>query len=252
MKILPPTTQPHELPFTRSHDPKPAGWSGGFQEYRACLRWEFGFTCALCLIHEADLADNGIGGTGLTSVEHITPQSDDPAQANFYRNCLYACKLCNRARSTKPLQDNKGNRLIDPTCEGWAVHFEARDNNLVPKTGDGEYTRDAYDLNDPRKVDMRSERRERIARWCKLLREGPAQAAALAALAGQFAAATDAISGARAELLLQASAERIEDIRLARKWIERYRGTPSDADPACRCRIALTLPQQIAEQLIEV
>ncbi|MFS8065876.1 MAG: hypothetical protein ACMG6S_05830, partial [Byssovorax sp.] len=200
----------------------------------------------------ADLADNGVEGTGRTSVEHITPQSDDPAQANVYRNCLYACNLCNRARSTKPLQDDKGNRLLDPTCEGWASHFEARENKLVRRTGHGEYTRDAYDLNSPRKVYMRSERRERIARWCKLLREGPAQAAALADLAGQLAVAADTTAAARAELLLQASAERIEDIRLARKWLERYQGTPSDADSVCRCRIALALPEQIAAQLIDV
>jgi hypothetical protein len=107
-------------------------------------------------------------------------------------------------------------------------------------------------LNDPRKVQMRSERRERIERWCKLLREGPAQAAALSALAGQLAAADDAVARARAELLLLASAERSEDVRLARKWLERYQGTPFDANLACRCRSTLALPPQVAEQLIEI
>lgn len=252
MRILPPTTQPPEIPFTRNHDPKEAGWSGGFHEYRACLRWEFGFTCALCLIHEADLADNGVEGTGRTSVEHITPQRDDPDQANVYRNCLYACTLCNRARSTKPLLDRNGNRLLDPTCEAWSAHFEARDNKLIPKTGHGEHTRDAYDLNDPRKVWMRAERRERIERWCKLVSEGPAQAAALAALAGELAASDDDVNRARSAVLAVASAERNEDIRLARKWLARYQGTPADADLSCRCQISLTIPQQLAEQLLEV
>lgn len=64
MKILPPTTQPPLQAIERRHRPKKSRrWS----DYRACLRWDFAFTCGFCLLHEVDLfgseGGEGLGGT---------------------------------------------------------------------------------------------------------------------------------------------------------------------------------------------
>jgi hypothetical protein len=121
MKIVPLMTLPSTKPFARTHSPKPAG----YRTYRPCLRWEFGFTCALCLVHEADLHEFGLAeGWGLTWIEHRETQSSEPGKANDYSNCIYACRLCNAARNDKPLQDALGNRVLDPTLDAWADHFD--------------------------------------------------------------------------------------------------------------------------------
>lgn len=83
MKILPPVTLPPRQPTTRRHEPKAAFGAEGYQAYRACLRWEFGFTCSFCLMHEADLtggrAVEGLGGDGC-GAPHLSrrrPESEE-------------------------------------------------------------------------------------------------------------------------------------------------------------------------------
>jgi len=218
------------------------------------LRWEFGFTCALCLLHEADLEEYGVdvSRSSKTWIEHIVPQSDDPDNVNVYKNCLYACCYCNRARSTRPLQDENGNLLLDPTSSAWAAHFDARDDKLVPKTGDGEYTRICYELNDELKVLMRGNRRARIEKFSKRLREYPAEMDQYVALAQRLAASNDPDQLEAATALFNAAAEREEKIRTARAALERYSGIPHHHPTVCRCRCELKLPPQPADQLIEV
>ncbi len=70
MRTLPRQTQPPATPIERRHAPAP----GRYDSFRPCLRWDFGFTCAFCLLHEADLAEHGTEGTGLMSTGAI----DDP------------------------------------------------------------------------------------------------------------------------------------------------------------------------------
>lgn len=82
----------------RTHTPA----AGRYPTYRPCLRWDFAFACAFCLIHEADLAEHGVEGTGLTSIEHRVPRSDPSAGESLtddYSNCYYACRFCNGSRS---------------------------------------------------------------------------------------------------------------------------------------------------------
>src|SRR5437868_5698501 len=109
---LPPRTTPAKARLERRHAPPRAHYA----TYRACVRWEFGFSCAFCLTHEADLLDHGVEGTGLTSIEHRLPQSHDESggSINDYGNCFYACRFCNRARGVEALVDTDGRRLLDP------------------------------------------------------------------------------------------------------------------------------------------
>src|SRR5438552_905085 len=102
MNVLPLQTRPPTEAVARGHAPP----RGGFNSYRRCLRWEFGFTCAFCLLHEADLVDWGASGSGLMTIEHRVPQSDPAvgaALADDYGNCFYACRYCNRSRGVAPL-----------------------------------------------------------------------------------------------------------------------------------------------------
>lgn len=254
MKILPPTTLPSKVPFTRSHDPKGADYKGGYHTYRECLRWEFGFTCSLCLLHEGDLEEYGVDDSRSSKmwIEHIVPQSDDPSKANVYKNCLWACCYCNRARSAKPLCDEKGNRLLDPTSSSWAEHFDALDDKLVSKTGAGEYTGISYDLNDELKVRMRGVRREQIEELRKQVREYSAEAKRCDELAQRLAASEKPRDRDDAEFLLKLAAKREKEIQKARTVLERYCGVPLHGPTVCRCKCDLKLPPQLTEQLIEV
>ena len=254
MKILPPTTLPSKVPFSRSHDPRQAEYKGGYHRYRECLRWEFGFSCALCLLHEGDLEEYGVdlARSSKMWIEHIVPQSDDPGQANVYNNCLWACCYCNRARSTKPLCDEKGNRLLDPTSSAWAEHFDALDDKLVPKTGAGEYTSIAYDLNDELKVRLRGARREQIEELNKQLRECSAEVERCVVISQRLVSSRDPHDWEDAGFLLRLAAKREKEIQAARAALERYCGVPLHCPTVCRCRCELKLPPQLADQLIEV
>ncbi|WP_437591110.1 HNH endonuclease [Sorangium sp. So ce1000] len=249
MKTLPPVTRPPTTPFSRNHDPAPTEAQRGYQAFRPCLRWEFGFTCALCMLHEADLAEYGIGPTGLTTVEHIVPQSEDATQSNTYANCLYACRWCNRSRSTLPQHDGSGNVLLNPTTSAWADHFEAQDDQLAPKTGSGKYTEIAYSINHPLKVKMRATRRKTIERCRTLVLEAPTEIEELSRLL-EFLVASNQME--RADTVRRVARHLSDQVALARQALQRYQGIPVDADKACRCRPAPTMPPQVAEQLIEI
>jgi hypothetical protein len=133
MHILPPRTAPATTPTARRHAPQQASYG----EYRACLRWDFGFTCAFCLLHESDLSQGmGVEGLGLMWIEHRFLQSTHESERDRYENCIYACRLCNQARGTAPLIDTRGHRLLDPTETAWAEHFEERRDLLEAKSGD--------------------------------------------------------------------------------------------------------------------
>jgi len=89
MKLLPPSTKPPTQKIRRLHNPKATHGRYGYRAYRACLRWEFGFSCAFCLLHEADLARQGVEGLGVTGIEHFSLASTHPESINDYDNCFY-------------------------------------------------------------------------------------------------------------------------------------------------------------------
>ena len=91
LPILPAVTLPWREKFFRRHTPSPVQGGDGYREYRACLRWEFGFSCAFCLCHESDLMLAGTEGWGLMQIEHFSPKSSDPDGRNDYSNCFYLC-----------------------------------------------------------------------------------------------------------------------------------------------------------------
>jgi hypothetical protein len=201
------------------------------------------------MLHEADLVEYGIRPTGLTTVEHIVPQSEDAGQSSTYANCLYACRWCNRARSTKPLHDENGNALLNPTTSAWADHFEVRDDKLAPKTGSGKYTEVAYSINDPFRVQRRAARRKDIERCRTLVLEAPAEIEELSRVLESLVTSNKLED---AEAIRRLARRLNEQVALARQALERYQGVPVDADTECRCRPEPTMPPQIADQLIDL
>lgn len=251
MKILPPTTHPAQSPLERRHDPRVAEGEAGHRRYRACLRWEFGFTCAFCLLHESDLGEHGAEGTGLTTVEHGVPVSMNGLLANHYSNCFYACRFCNRSRSDSSPVDlqGSGGRLLDPVTAVWGQHFKVAGDELLPVDGDASaaYTAQSYDLNDPRKVRMRRSRRERLGEWLELLHHGPRLLDRLLERAAQEPRNPSLT-------LLKAAEELRRSIQRASRDIRRFAAIPRDADRRCRCghEDHHTLPTWLEEQIREV
>lgn len=163
MTILPASTQPPDEALARRHTPRPV--PRDYTLFRECLRWEFGFTCAICLLHERDLQiPGGTESWAVMHIEHIAPGRTS-ALAATYGNLLYICRLCNGARSDQGVIDAQGRRLLDPTRDCWSSHFQLSHDRLQPHEGDRDaaYTAEAYDINNPRKVGLRRHRREVLA-----------------------------------------------------------------------------------------
>lgn len=247
MKVLPPRTLPPAEPLVRRHGPKPTrDWS----QYRRCLRWDFGFTCAFCLLHEADYFFGQPGeGLGVMTVEHRTLQRDDPSLAGVYENCFYACRLCNLARGTKDVETPEA-RLLDPTEDTWADHFDLLGSSLRPKPGDVDalYTFEVYDLDNESKTSRRRARRELIEDRLELLSRLDEKLSELLDLADavrrtDFAAFLEVWRG-------------ISDLRRqaqrARGDLNFYRAIPPDAPQDCRCLPPrdLSLPPALANQCL--
>jgi hypothetical protein len=254
MKIIPPVTHPSKTPIQRAHNPKSADWKGGYAEYRSCLRWDFGFTCASCLLHESDLNEFGVAdGWAVTTIEHRETQKDKPDKANEYTNCYYACRFCNAARSTKPLQNANGDRLLDPTADAWADHFLARDHCLIPTTPHGTYTAEqVYAINDDTRTKIRAQRAENLERWLDLIRDGPNQVRKLNEITTKLAS-SDSADADHVLFLLTQSRDRQRAIEQARQSIERYLAVPGDAPRPCRCKHANpTLPSEFERQLVDI
>jgi hypothetical protein len=128
--------------------------------------------CSLCLLHEADLALQGIGGLGIMTAEHLELQSTHRSLVNDYTNLIYACKWCNRARDSKPRSTSEG-RLLDPTQDIWADYFKAEGANLVPiNHPDALYTFETYDINEERKIARREFRRDFISTRIYMIQKG--------------------------------------------------------------------------------
>jgi hypothetical protein len=168
--LLPLTTAPWRIPIERRHKPpEPVSSSPfGYRKFLSCLRWEFGFTCAFCLLHEADFQDHGAKGSGQMSIEHGELASAAPSRVNAYENCFYACRYCNQAREVKPLIDGQMRRLLNPCQHAWEEFFvlDGHEVRARADSPDAVYTIAAYRLNDARKrVRRRSGRRRSPRPW---------------------------------------------------------------------------------------
>lgn len=247
-KVLPSVFSLPGQPTARRHSPIVSGeGERGYEVFRSCLRWEFGFVCAFCLLHEAQLSPLGAKGSGVFWIEHIELRSARPDLINSYANVVYTCKLCNLARGRKPKVTNTGVALLDPTTDAWSQHFEWRDDNLSSLSDRGAATLRAYDLNSPQKVRLRKETRDALLEAVEVLSYGPTMLA-------ELLADIDALPTARRPVRLRTAALLHSTLARARRTLALLAPVPLDADPSCHCKNSqhCTLPAWLAVQLIEI
>lgn len=224
--LLPACTLPPNEPLLRRHTPGDV--DATYRVFRDCLRWEFGFTCSICLLHELDVVKYGGEGWGTTQIEHIMPRSHRPDLIGSYSNLLYICRLCNGARSDTDIVDHLGRRLLDPTSDVWSKHFHVVGDALRPLSDDAEYTEDVYNMNDARKAKLRRKRREFITNLRVLLESREA----------------DLRQRPEEERAITRDIRRLKSMRNELPWI------PSDKPMSCRCmmKAVRSLPRCYLEQ----
>lgn len=232
---LPPSTLPWRTRILRRHAPPPVRGRSDFRGYRSCLRWEFGFSCAFCLLHESDLATAGVDGSGLMSIEHFIPVHSAEVSGNQYENCFYTCRFCNLSRGSLPVVNAQGLRILNPCEVAWGDFFELRGDEILPRdSADATYTHEIYDLNDPRKVALRRTRRENLTTVQAYLSESHDL------LERAFENADPSMVDLAQELWRLAN--------MAAKQRAQFAAVPVDA-AECSCGAA-SLPEAFAEQLL--
>jgi hypothetical protein len=231
--VLPSVILPWPAKISRRHRPRPAVGERGYRLYRECLRWEFGFCCGFCLMHEVDLAAYESAGTALFHAEHFRLRSKDPGAMNRYSNCFYICCFCNSSRGKAPNRDFLGRSLLAPTKRVWSEAFHLVDDELQardPADDDAEYTALAYDVGDPRKTRRRRARREFIEKRVQFLYDTRGVEDELVTFAIAMSADEEAIQWARKR------AEKFKEMRrLATDDLLRFRAVPRDRPTSCRC-----------------
>lgn len=247
--LIPAHTELPDKPQQRRHAPK-----GPWRLARACLRWDFGFTCPFCMLHEADLSEHGAAGEGMIWIEHLEPHSTHHALRDVYTNIIYSCRYCNLSRRAQPRVDSRGRRLLDPCQDAWAEHFAWQGGVIMrarPGDGDAAYTHTAYKLNEEKKLTRR--------RWRKELFENSQQ------LIQELSPAIDTWQlGLRAAREAKDIAGMKKALARLRKWyprlqkavkdLRRFRAIPKDAPERCRCDTSenRTLPSWLARQTVQV
>jgi len=248
MKIRPRLTEPGTKAVFRRHLPTPNSSKLGFQSYRDCLGWEFGFTCCYCLLHERQLGCGGVEQSGLMTVEHRVLKSVDATLRNDYANCYWACRRCNSARHTAPLEKD-GARLLDPCSDAWADHFERDEYHLVPITADGKYTEQSYAINGG----PRPRARQIFAEQHELALDAIDTLPQIIRLLEEMARSSKTTDEGLLKILETVGRLR-ELLRLALRQLEHFRPVP-DEPRACFCDDGVRrhdLPAWIAEQLVEL
>jgi hypothetical protein len=243
--ILPPVTEPWDRKLHRAHQPPRTAAKDGWRSYRPCLRWEFAFSCAFCLCHEADLATAGVEGWGLTAIEHFVPKSKSGELRNEVTNLFYVCGRCNRARGIAPNQDDAGGVLLSPCDAAWGEKFTASQGRLEARDAedaDSRYTRDVYRLNDRSKTKIRQIRQQIIASRKSFLERTREKKDELfdRAIASGEAAFIDMAYEIR-ELRHDAALDLL-----------RYRAVPSDRDRPCGCDDDPSLPAFLEDQTFDL
>lgn len=229
IEIVPPKSVPAKTPRHQRHRPLP---TNDYRDYRACLRWDAGFTCCLCLVHESDLMRTGSAeGTGLMSIEHLEPQAHAPGLVNVYANCAYACRFCNNVRRTQPSQHPSGARLLHPWRDAWGAHFRLDEDRLEPlhegdAGRDARYTVDVYRLNHDRKVEMRCLRRTQVEAYLELFEHDLVE---LRRIAAQQPSVEERMKHVARVRVLETCR------KLARDELSRRTAIPRDAPIRCHC-----------------
>ena len=115
MKLPKPFRYPSK-PHQRRHGP--AGCID-YQEYKPWLQDEFVFRCIYCLEREVWYPS----GADAFSVDHVVPQSEDPALTCTYTNLVYACCRCNSLRREV--------QLLNPVRTAFADHLAVGKNGVL-------------------------------------------------------------------------------------------------------------------------
>lgn len=231
-KILPARTRPYASKITRAHDPTVETW----KNFPDCLRWEFGFTCAICLLHEHDfvLPGTGVSGTGQFSVEHKVLKSTPAGKVveNDYTNCLYLCRFCNSARGDRYAHFAPAGCLLDPVHDPWDAHFALLGDSLtpLPNDDDADYTTRAYDINDGNRTERRSAR----ARLIETLRRD-LQTRVEDIRAVDLELQGSLLPEVRHSKMSQRGRWSMEAEGIVEK-LKDFLGVPRDAPPKCKCR----------------
>ncbi len=215
--------------------------------YRSCLRWEFGFTCAFCLLHEALIAPEGAKGSARFWIEHLERQETHPDLAHDYDNVVYSCRRCNIARGKSPRCDADGRQLLDPCAQPWSEHFRIHGDCIESITADGEYTRNTYDINSPEKQRLRINQRETLVESLAILRDGPG-------LLRELSRDLDELPFERQQLRHKVMEQLHRNIKGARANLQRLHVIPADRDEACRCETNQEhrVPTWLHEQCLEL
>ncbi len=247
MRALPAATALPNQPIPHVHEPERAD---NYTAYRACARWDFGFTCALCFLHEPDLIEAGADRTGLVSLEHLEPQSLANEKRSDYQNCVLACRFCNGSRSDRPTVDPAtGATLLRSITTAWSAHFEIVDfafRAADPTDEDARRTLRVYALDDPRKTRARAARHRRFAQFQRAQEDFVRLFPALVAQA-------ESASREVAQALFEAASGLERSYEAALQEISRYAAVPEDAPEACRCPTdTFALPTWLELQVQEI
>ncbi len=248
MSYLPDQTRLPETKLARTHTPK----VGDYTAYRDCCRWEFGFCCALCFLHEADLLENGAEGSGLVWIEHSELKSIEEQKRDVYSNCFLSCRFCNNGRGERPSADPKtGATLLEPTSSVWSKMFVVDADYVMrardPSDADATYTLVSYGLDQKRKAEGRKSRARRFG-WLR------AAANNIETNVPKLLDMAKTADDEKKKALLECAEEFMRAYDMAFAEVKRYLATPGDAPVRCRCgdKVKLELPPWLANQLQEV
>jgi HNH endonuclease len=246
-RILPSIACLQTAPIERRHAPvSHAAHERGYERFRPCLRWEFSFSCAFCLLHECQVCHGGALSSAQFWIEHLEPQSERSDLRNVYSNVVYACRRCNLSRRARPRGDAQGRRLLDPCRDAWAEHFRAEDDQLRALTPDAGYTAETYDVNGPAKVALRRERREAVDEALHVLATVPA-------LLEQLMAGIGFRPGHEQRLRLEVAEQLHKALAAARRTLLQLSAIPEDASNDCACdRDACRLTEPMIAGLLQV
>lgn len=248
MRALPAATALPDQPIPHVHAPEHAD---DYKAYRPCARWDFGFTCALCFLHEPDLIEAGADRTGLVSLEHLEPQSLATDKRSDYQNCVLACRFCNGSRSDRPTVDPAtGAVLLRSITTAWSDRFEIVGfalRAIDPTDEDARRTVRVYALDDPRKTRARAARHRRFAVFQR------AQEDFVRLFPALVAQASESASQEAAQPLLEAASGLERSYDAALQEVSRYAVVPEDAPEDCRCPTEMrALPAWLDAQVQEI
>ena len=231
--------------------------SGDYTSYRNCCRWEFGFCCALCFVHEGDLVEDGAEGTGLVWIEHSELKSVQDDRRDDYSNCFLSCRFCNNGRGTRPsVEPKSGAKLLNPTTASWSECFVVGADYVMTERDstdkNARHTRVSYALDLKTKAARRARRADRFLAVRKA-------ATAVETLVPRLLEKAQTSASEDKRLVLEAARSLIDAYDRARAEVARYVAVPVDAPSKCRCsdestgtstgRSKMALPDWLAVQL---